>query len=250
MPKLVVPNSAQLRIVWGLSGSSISAVNVLGLSITGSVTFDQTLANTLDAMVKAAFTSSTLNAHVHPSHTLFAAAVRDVRTADQPEYFGTGAQVAGTEPSADPLPTGIALVVSLKTARAGPSGRGRVYLTGFTEADNTTAHIASAALITAAGNFISTIRTNLGTSGLALAVLARAAERKAVTTETFHADGSVSSVVENHPARSASSAVVTSVVVRNNLWDSQRRRTSAGSGGSLFLRPLWNEDTGLTEDVA
>jgi hypothetical protein len=42
---------------------------------------------------------------------------------------------------------------------------------------------------------------------------------------------------------------VTSVVVRNATWDSQRRRTAAGSGSTFMVAPLWSEDTGLREEL-
>lgn len=184
-----------LRLIWQKGGVDW-AINVYGVGNTGAVAITQALANTLDSAIKGFFTSSGWNAHVQNSVSLKFIAIRDLNAANQFEYQGSGASVAGTA-AGDPLPYQTALCVTLRTALAGKSYRGRSFLFGGIEADNDTNGQHTAAAGTAAVAFVNGIGSALSSSGLTLAVLSR-------------------KLLQHHD--------VTTVLTRDLNWTVQRRR--------------------------
>lgn len=204
MAQLIVPNAAQMRLIWA-NGGQLYALNVLGV-VANAVAITQALTNTVGAAVKAAFTSSSLNGGVGTAITLANVGLRDIRTANQAEFLDSGGAVAGTS-AGDLLPPQTALVVTLRTAQAGRSFRGRVYLPGFTEGVNTPGGASS--WVTAPVTFITAIKSALVTSGMDLGVLSRPAP-------------------DALPPRSGFVTTVTSIVVRDAVWDTQRRRAVPG----------------------
>jgi hypothetical protein len=74
-PVLQIPNAAQVTLLWSVSGNL--AENVLGASHTGSVVFNQALAESLGAAVKAAFTSN-LSSRMTANSTLARVGVRSL----------------------------------------------------------------------------------------------------------------------------------------------------------------------------
>lgn len=202
---LVVPNAAQLRLIWSLGGQ-LYALNVLGVVAPGGVAITQAVANTIGAAVKAGLGTSTLGANLHPTVALANVGLRDVRTASQPEYLDASAPVVGTG-TGDLLPPQVAIVVTLRTALAGQSYRGRVYLPGFAEGTNSST--GTSALGTAPVNFIAAIKSTLQGNAMDLGVLSRP-----------NADAT--------PPRFGMINVVTSIVMRDTVWDTQRRRAVPG----------------------
>jgi hypothetical protein len=242
MPKLVIANSAQLRLLWGLNTNVNAAINVLGVSKPAGVTITQALANTIGAAVKSAVGTSLLAAELHTATTLNRCGLRSLDAANEVEFFDTGAPVAGTA-TGDVLPRAVALVATLRTAKAGHSFRGRVYIGGFSELANQTGANAAPSTATAVGAFITAIQNALKANGLDLAVLARPAEARVETITVTHADGTTSSKTKSHPARTGQVTIVTAVEVRNQSWDSQRRRTSIGSTSTLLLAPSYQQSS-------
>jgi len=207
MPSVVVPEACFLRLIWTLSGVPY-AVNVLGVRNAGHLAITQAIANSVGSAVKTGFASSGLNAQLATTISLGNVGLRDIGSANQPEYLDTGAAVPGTA-AGDPLPPQIALCVTLRTALAGRSFRGRSYIPGFTEAANGTTGTASAAASTAAINFVNACATSLASSGLALAVVSRPAPSAT-------------------PPRAGFVNNVTAVLTRDLIWDTQRRRARPG----------------------
>lgn len=205
MPQLVVPNAAQMRLIWGLGGQ-LYALNVMGVVNAGSVAITQALTNTIGTAIKTAFASQALNVSINSSVTLANVGLRDIRTANTAEFIDTGAAVAGTA-NTGLLPPQVAFVITLRTAQAGRSFRGRVYLPGYDEAVNTATGTLSAS--TSSVNFVAAIQSALITNGLNLGVLSRPAPLAS-------------------PPRSGFITVVTSVVARDAVWDTQRRRAVPG----------------------
>lgn len=205
MAQLIVPNAAQLRLIWSLSGT-LYALNVIGVVNAGSVAITQALTNTIGTAIKAMFTSSTLGAQIGTAVALANIGLRDIRTANTAEFLDSGGPVAGTL-AGDLLPPQTALCITLRTAQAGRSFRGRVYLPGFGEGVNTATGAASGGGASIA--FVSGVKTNLITSGLDLGVLSRPAP-------------------DAIPPRAGFITTVTSVVCRDLVWDTQRRRAIPG----------------------
>jgi len=236
-PPLVVPGAGLLRLIWNYGASGAGGLNVLGVALQGTAVVNQTMANTLDTAIKAALTSSGIVAQLHTTTTLVAVGIRDIRAAHLTEFVGIGAAVAGTG-TGDPLPRQVAFCVSLKTALSGPRYRGRVYLGGLTEGDNDTGANALAALATNGVAFVNAIDSALnGVSG-DLAVVSRPAFATTSTITTINPAGDDEVTTRTTEARGGAVTPMTSVVARNLVWDSQRRRTSAGSVSTFFLRPV------------
>lgn len=205
MAQLVVANAAQMRLIWGLGGQ-LYALNVLGVVNTGAVAITQALANTLGTAIKSAVTSSGLVGALNTTVTLANIGIRDIRTANTAEFLDTGGAVAGTA-AGGLLPPQTAFVITLRTASAGRSFRGRVYLCGFDESVNTaTGTIQSSATSV---NFVTAIQSALVASSLNLGVLSRPAP-------------------DALPPRAGFITPVTSVVARDAVWDTQRRRAVPG----------------------
>ena len=205
MPQLVVANAGQMRLIWALSGQ-LYALNVMGVVNTGSVAITQALTNTIGTAVKAAFTSSGQAASTHTTVTLANIGLRDIRTANTAEFLDSGGAVAGTS-AGDILPLQVANCVTLRTAQAGRSFRGRVYLPGYSEAFNAVLGVISGAATGVA--FVTAIKAALVASSLDLGVLSRPAPQLPVPRVGFI-------------------TVVTSIVSRDSVWDTQRRRAIPG----------------------
>lgn len=205
MAQLIVPQAAQLRLIWAWSGS-LYALNVLGVVNAGGIAITQALTNTIGTAVKAGFASSAQNAVISSAVTLVNVGLRDLRSANQPEFIDTGAAVAGTS-GGDSLPQQISLCITLRTAQAGKMFRGRSYLCGYTEANNTGGAGVSVAVPGVA--FVTAIKSALLASSLDLGVIHRPTVAPLPVTAGF---------VTN----------VTAIVCRDSVWDTQRRRAIPG----------------------
>lgn len=231
MPALHVPDAALINLAW-FHAPARTWINVIGARAAPTTTINQALANTLSTAIMSAFTTN-FAVHVGSTALLSYVAIRDIRQPNLPRFIGTAASVPGTA-TGDMLPGTTSLVMSLRTAKAGQSFRGRVYLGGFTEAANDASGSALAAVGTAGVAFINAISTAFSANGLTLAVVSRPSERVEVVTTTFHSDGSQDVETKVSPARAGQVTDVTSIAARNSLWDSQRRRAAPGSSSTLF----------------
>lgn len=205
MAALIVPNAAQMRLIWSLSGQ-LYALNVMGVVNSGGVAITQALANTLGTAIKAALTSSTHGASVHTTVALANIGIRDIRTANAPEYIDTGGATAGTG-TGDILPLQVALCITLRTAFSGRTFRGRCYLPGWNETSN-----GVTGVVTSTANavgFITAIKSTLVSNSLDLGVIHRPTESPLPVTSGFITP-------------------VTSIVARDAVWDTQRRRAVPG----------------------
>jgi len=215
---LVVSGAAQVTLKWSVAG--IEFVNVLGAVKPPGVTVTQALADTVGAAIKTAYTTSGLQTHQQLATGLGSVGIRDISTAGQPEYLDGGLGVVGTG-TGDILPPQTAMVVSVRTARSGASYRGRIYLGGFIEPDNEAAGQSSQALATACVAFIDGVADALSASGMTLGVLSRPREAKTIPAKEI-------------TAKAGFITPMTIVEVNNLLWDTQRRRGTAG-GASTFM---------------
>lgn len=205
MPQLVVANSALLRLIWS-RGGELYALNVMGVVNSTSVVINQALANTLGTAIKAALTSSGLGAQISGGVAIANVGLRDIRSANTAEFIDAGAPTGGTA-GGDPLPPQIALCITLRTAQAGRSFRGRSYIPGFAESvNNVSGQITSAV---AGVDFIAAIQSALVAQSLNLGVLSRPREAPLTPSAGFITP-------------------VTSIVARDSVWDTQRRRAIPG----------------------
>jgi PIN domain nuclease of toxin-antitoxin system len=168
---LVIPGAAMLRCIFQKGGVDW-AINVYGANNVSAVAVNQALANTLGTAIKGFFTSSGWKTHIATNISLKQIGIRDINVANQAEYFDAGASVAGTGVG-DALPYQTSLTLTLRTALAGKSYRGRTYLFGVLEGDNDSAGQIAATASVAAIAYVNGIGSALSSNGLQLAVLSR-----------------------------------------------------------------------------
>lgn len=232
MANLYLAGSAFVRLIWTSQNGTVQMINVLG-SAVGSVTFGQTLANNLDTAIKSAFASSGFNSHVHPSTSLQAVGVRDWRTPNQVEYVGTGAPVVGTA-TGDLLPSSTALCFTFRTALAGSRYRGRIYLGGFGETDNTATGQSGATLQTTGLAFVGAVHAAMSAQNLTPAVISRPADATDTTVVKHNPAAGDQTRTHHTASRPGAVSPITGIQLRNGIWDSQRRRGSGGSQSTLL----------------
>ena len=205
-----VPQCAQIVLRWTLAGGK-TAHNVLYGRYAGAFTGSQSQANALFSALSTGAPAVALLARL-TGPTLFAGVdLRDVNTLNQPLIQSNSAAVPGTATGAQ-IPDEAAICLTLRTAFVGPQFRGRMYLTGWDVTNVGTGNIIVPAAINAFQNWAATFPSIFSAQGYTW-VLGQPA-RQAYTGSTGRA----------HPARAATSTAITSSIVRDNHWDSQRRR--------------------------
>lgn len=224
--------AAELRLYWSINDQL--AINVLGARVTGSVTFDEALANALATIIKGAFPAQ-VGDLMPPSTQLMTIGIRDLRTDNQAEFRDTQAPVAGTAVG-DAMPAGDAICVTNRTALSGKSFTGRTYLSGWTEAQNGPGGTVDLTAATRAVGFVDVCRNALAGNGMAFAVLSRPSEEKITVETTNHADGTTTLRTISHvKAKTGTATVVVASESRNAFWESQRRRDNGRGAAPTSL---------------
>jgi hypothetical protein len=206
----IAPNCVEVRWLWALADGKL-AFNVTHARYSPPYPGNTTLANAIQSSLNSLFTSSLLQAGYATAVQLRGVDLRDINVANQPIIPSTGASLGGTDTNSS-LPDEVAIVLSLHTALTGQANRGRIYLPA-----TTTLTVSPTNVIT--GGFMSTLNTfaagvlAIYTSNSLNMCIAKPA-RAAYTGSTGR----------QHPARIASTELVTAVVVRDNHFDSTRRR--------------------------
>lgn len=206
----IIPNCAQISLVWTLPDTKL-AHQVFTGRYPGTFNGTQAQANSIMTAFSSGGAWSTLAAFFSTDTFLSAVTIRDLNTANQPLIQSNVASAAGT--SASPaLPNETAVNVTLRTALAGRANRGRSYVPGWATNALGAGNVVAAAAVTALNAWAQTWPNALaaGSYTLVIGQPARAAYTGSSGTQ--------------HPARAAGSVQVTSLVVRDNHWDSQRRR--------------------------
>lgn len=206
----IVPNAAQISLFWTLEDGK-TGHNVLVGRYSGAFSGTQAQANSMATALTTGGAWTALAAFM-PTTTIFSGVqIRDVNTGNNPAIGSSGVTAAGT--SASPaIPNEVAAVITERTAKAGPQNRGRIYVPGWATNAMGAGNVVAAAAVTALGNWAQTIPTALAAQGYTLVIGQPARAAYVGSTGTSHA------------ARAATSQPVTSLLVRDNHWDSQRRR--------------------------
>lgn len=136
---------------------------------------------------------------------------RDLNTVDQPLIDSTALGANGTSASPE-LPAEVAAVVTLRTPFAGIQNRGRMFVPGWATNALGAGNVMAPAAVTALQNWAGTISGVLSGIGLTWSIghLARQAYTGSTGTQ--------------HPARSDGTVPIQTVIVRDNHWDTVRRR--------------------------
>lgn len=201
----VVNNTAQVRLLWSLSGTPW-AVNVLHAIEGATSGVDQGTADTIAAELKINTDMAPWLGDLYSGVQLQAVGVRDLNSAHAPEFI---AQVnRGGGAGSQMLPPQVAVCVTLRTAKAGQSYRGRAYLGGLAIAASIGAGTIAPTNSARAAQFITGCKTAIGKvnpGGLGAWKLAVASQKLGVSNE------------------------VTQIQVRDNVFDTQRRRAIPGA---------------------
>ncbi len=208
---LVIPNVVQVKLVWILPNGKFAS-NVLHGHNDIPTAVDVIMA---DGILSVLAADPLWTAYALSLSTLTALQRISVRNLDAPllpEFESTGDALPGTN-ATHPLPEGVALCCTLKSAAAGKSGRGRVYLSGYGNDQVDTLGHATAGCTGASSDFVSAVSNAMFSVGLRLTIANRAHD-----SYTSPATGLLV------PAQLAGDNVVTQILVENNLFDSQRRR--------------------------
>lgn len=207
---VVIPTCIQVRLNWATPNGR-GAFNVLHASVAGGFTPTQAVANGILAALNTSGNWATLAGFLSTSTLLEGVTLLDMRTPNNAPVDSNGTAFAGTS-AALPLAPATALVVTERTAKAGPGFRGRFYVPGWTDDAMAVGAIADPAAVTALGAWANDIFAAFTAEAmtLGLAQPARAA---------YTGSGGTA-----HAARSAHVEPITTLSVRNNIWDTQRRR--------------------------
>lgn len=208
--KFIMPNGVQITLQWGL-GDAKFAANVMWGGRTDGLAPTVAQANGIMSALTTGAAWTALAAHIAPTAFINAVLLRDFRAYDQPIIRSSNAAVFGASTGTE-LPNEVALVVTLRTALVGQANRGRMFVPGWATTALGTGNTAAAAAVTALTNWSALVTTAMSGQGyqFSLGHPPRQAYPGATGTQ--------------HPARAAGLVPITSQVVRDNHWDSQRRR--------------------------
>ena len=205
-----IPQTAQIRLVWGMQDGKLG-YNVLHGSYQGAYSGSQAQANTMLAGLTAGANWTALAAFLAPDTNLTYVDIRDLGQPDAPIIPSLGTVHPGTS-AGSALPSEVAAVVTLRTAFTGPANRGRMYVPNWATNALAAGNVIAPGAVTALGNWASIIAGVLSTSGYVFGVAHFS--RLAYTGSTG----------TPHPARPAGLVPITTVSVRDNHWDTIRRR--------------------------
>lgn len=217
-----VANAGFLKVYWSLAGQL--GINVYGVRIPSGVTVTQALTDTVAAAVKAAYTTNLAPLQA-PNAAVVRVGLRDYRAPNMPEFRDTAAAAAGTEPTGQLLPSGVAICITLRTALSGKSFRGRSYIPGFTETQNASNGVIVTTAANAAVTYVTGIKNALSASGMFLAVVSRPSDRHVLSRTTYHPDGTTTiDTLSDESARVGGVTDVSVIESRTPSWEYQRRR--------------------------
>lgn len=208
---IVIPNAIEVDLVWNLANGR-QVKNVLHGQVAGGFNVTAAIAEAVRASIVGSASWTAWKAFINAACSFQGVNMRDLTVAQKPLVNSTGGSTAGTGVGTA-LQPGASIVVTERTANAGRSNRGRVYLTGLDSSALTAATgAATAGANTAALNFMTAVQTALTASGITLAIANPA--RLAYTGK------------HNRPipARAAGIVPVTSFATRLTTLASQRRR--------------------------
>jgi hypothetical protein len=205
-----IPQCMEITIGW-TQDDAVKASNVLHARYVGvypgSIGMAQTLLNAFQTTYNASIIGFQAT-----TGSLDTVSLRDLNAISQPEIIATLTPVAGAG-TGTPLPCEVAAVMTEISDIASRSGRGRIYVPNWDSGALGAGNVINSGAVTALQTFGTGIRSDINAVANLFMCLALP-PRLAYTGVSGAA----------HPARDAGTVDVTSVVVRDNHWDSQRRR--------------------------
>lgn len=208
---VVIPQAAQITLNWSLTDGK-TAHNVLYGSYTGGFAGTVAQADGIFTGLSTGASWTAMALHLAPGTSFTGVSIRNVNVANQALISSTGAAKPGTS-TGTALPSEVAIVVTLRTALTGRANRGRIYIPGWATTALGANDVIAAAAVTALQNWANTIGSVFNTNGYTLS-LGHPARGAYVSPKTG----------VSYPARPAGTVPISGLPVRNNTWDSQRRR--------------------------
>lgn len=207
---IVIPSAAKISFVWQ-GTNTVIVTNQLYGRYSGGFDLTQDEVNAMSTALASGTTWTTLAGFLAPTFSKVGLWVQNVASPGQPVMSGGGSSPGTSAGTA--LPDETALVVTFRTATTGVAGRGRMYMPGWATNALGTGGVAAAPAVAALQAWASaTIPAVMAAGGFTHVIGHQA--RQAYTGETGTA----------HPARAAGTVDVSAYIVRDNHWDSQRRR--------------------------
>ncbi len=208
---LVIPFVASLRLIWTLINGKIAS-NVLHVSNPDGIAINPSLCDAILGGINADARTTSYKPFLDANTTLVGIRMRDLNVENKTEFSDTVGGFVGTG-AIGPLPQEVAYVVTEKSEVAGPTGRGRVYLTGFDLVTLDANGHATIAFSTAAIGFVQAVADAVFANGMTL------------TIATRQHDDYISPFTGNTvPGIPASFSDVVALTATDLVFDSQRRR--------------------------
>lgn len=209
--KVPIPAAMEVRLDYSLPDAK-TGHNVLHARFPGAYPGTTTLANAFKAAFASLFSSSGMGPVLSTNLFLTQVALRDLSVLNQLYILSnTASSPIGTD-AGQPLPVEVAAVITERTNVSGPGGRGRIYIPGFTAGSLATGNVIGPTAMTALGQLA---------VGLPGVFSAQSVTMCLALPSRIGYTGSTGRV---HPPRAATTADVIRCEVRDNHWDSQRRR--------------------------
>jgi len=205
---VVSPNT--IRVLWHVSTHGRPQLHVTHAEYSLAGPLNPNIAETIFASFKTNVAPATLSA-LATTLVFTGVGVIDLRAANNPEISSTGTSLAGTG-TAVALPDQVSCVVTLRTAFAGRSFRGRVYTFGWTEGGNLADGTIADAVATGAVNLVNAMSVGIAAAGGQMAIRSpELPERPSKPGGTLQ-------------PKPFAITPLSGFEVRDRIWDTNRRR--------------------------
>jgi hypothetical protein len=204
-----VSNVIEIRVQFQLPNTKLSSWITHGSYSTPPANL-QALATALFGSISSAW-GTNIAPYCPPQTLLQNVFVRDMTNYTTPVYVGTGTAVAGSSASIA-MPMGAAIVITENLSIRGRGAKGRIFLGGFATNADAGNGVIAAALVTAAAAFCTALYNAITAQSLTPCLAQVPRNAYTGVTGTVHAQRNA-----GHPS-------ITAYSLRDNLWDSQRRR--------------------------
>lgn len=211
MPFVAKTGVVEAVLHWTFHG--IPGLNILDTRVSSAFSPNGSIANTLNTAIIAAITSSSIGVTLAASTVYTGVSLRDMRTEGGAAIPSNNGTHAGTAAGLA-LPSQVSICVTKVTAKAGRRFRGRTYLGGFAVEDNGADGLIDPGVGTIAVNFMVAVASALVQNGMTVVV-----HTPAYPERPSHIPGH-----DPLPATAEESNDVAQWVLRDHVWDTQRRR--------------------------
>jgi hypothetical protein len=208
---IVIPNCVQIVLKWTQQDGK--GANVVTYGRVGGIPAPTvTQADQIFSALSTGAQYTALKALQSSTSAFTGVTLRSVHSKDQPIIASTGAAVSGTAVGAT-FPNEVALVITLRTALVGRANRGRMFIPNWTADSSAAGNVVLASSVTVLQNWANTLISAYAAGGYTM-----------VIGQQERADYTSPKTGTHFPHRDATSVTVTQCTVRNNTWDTQRRR--------------------------